>query len=152
MFGKRTFLVRHGRRPTCAVSALCWTAGVAVVTAAADPTPALVAADALLTAAALALLAALARTTDHRRQEVLISTLAIIGRMTVLGVLAQPLGPGCRLGPPGGRDAGRGAHGTRPEPGGHDAPARPPRTRLRVPAAWTETEPAAQTARPDGSA
>lgn len=28
-FGKRTFLLRHGRRTTCAVSAICWTAGSA---------------------------------------------------------------------------------------------------------------------------
>jgi 4-hydroxybenzoate polyprenyltransferase len=35
MFGKRTFLVRHGRGVTCAVSACCWTAGTAVILAAA---------------------------------------------------------------------------------------------------------------------
>src|SRR3954451_16582622 len=31
MFGKRTFLVRHGRRVTCALSALCWVSGTALL-------------------------------------------------------------------------------------------------------------------------
>ena len=29
LFGKRTFLVRHGRRTTCRLSAVLWTAGTA---------------------------------------------------------------------------------------------------------------------------
>ena len=31
LFGKRTFLVRHGRGPTCVLSAVCWVAGTAAL-------------------------------------------------------------------------------------------------------------------------
>jgi 4-hydroxybenzoate polyprenyltransferase len=60
LFGKRTFLVRHGRRWTCAFSACCWLAGTIIMLAAVHrPTLILVAAEAGFLAGALVLLRAL---------------------------------------------------------------------------------------------
>lgn len=90
LFGKRTFLVRHGRLWTCGFSACCWLAGsCAIVAAAHRPTAALAASEAGLLAGALGLLRALARETSARRDEALISAIAIIGRGMVLLLLAH---------------------------------------------------------------
>jgi 4-hydroxybenzoate polyprenyltransferase len=87
MFGKRTFLVRHGRRATCALSVGCWTLGTALLVGA---TPArstvFVVAECTLSAAAIALVVRLARPLSHRTEERVISAVAILGR-TVLTVL-----------------------------------------------------------------
>jgi 4-hydroxybenzoate polyprenyltransferase len=66
LFGKRTFLVRHGRRATCAFSAVCWVAG-----------------------GALLLLRMLATDGGHRRDERLISALAIVGRGLLVILLVR---------------------------------------------------------------
>ena len=55
LFGKRTFLVRHGRAWTCLFSAVCWIAGTVTVVAALGEPPAV-----LLIAYGVALLAVLA--------------------------------------------------------------------------------------------
>lgn len=90
LFGKRTFLVRHGRRRTCVVSACCWTAGTAVVLAATrHPSAALAAAETACTVAALGLLAALARSRSFRRDEGIITAIAIVGRGMILLLLAH---------------------------------------------------------------
>lgn len=90
LFGKRTFLVRHGRGWTCAFSAACWTAGtVALIAADRAPTPATMLAYAVLSTLALALIAALAVAADPRREEALISAIAIAGRGTILVLLAH---------------------------------------------------------------
>lgn len=90
LFGKRTFLVRHGRRWTCVFSAACWTAGaVMLLWAVRAPTPGLVAAYAVHLAIALALLRALAAAPGARREEALVSALAIVGRGMVLALLAH---------------------------------------------------------------
>ena len=90
MFGKRTFLVRHGRRATCVVSGCCWAAGTAAVLAATRQlTPLLAAAEAGCTVAALWLLCALARSRSGRRDEALIAAIAITGRGMILLLLAH---------------------------------------------------------------
>jgi 4-hydroxybenzoate polyprenyltransferase len=90
LFGKRTFLVRRGRRWTCAVSACCWLAGTGVILAALPaPSGSLVVSQLTCLAIALALLASLARSGSARRDESLISAIAITGRGMVLLVLAH---------------------------------------------------------------
>ncbi|MFJ4844369.1 MULTISPECIES: UbiA prenyltransferase family protein [unclassified Streptomyces] len=89
LFGKRTFLVRHGRRATCLFSACCWVAGTAVLIAAARPGPAYAVSTGLCLAGALWLLRALATGPGHRREEALISAIAIVGRGMVLLLLAH---------------------------------------------------------------
>ena len=90
LFGKRTFLVRHGRRPTCLFSAVCLAVGAGVlVTGVQHPTVPLVVGYALGTLAMLGLLAALATDLGHRRDESIISALAIVGRGMLLLLLAH---------------------------------------------------------------
>jgi 4-hydroxybenzoate polyprenyltransferase len=90
LFGKRTFLVRHGRRRTCALSAACWSAGTVVMLAAtARPSGGLVVAEAACLVLVLALLADLSRSRSARRDEFLISALAIAGRGMILLLLAH---------------------------------------------------------------
>ena len=67
MFGKRTFLVRHGRVATCAISACCWAAGTAVILAATRGlTVPLAVAEAACAAVVLVLLYALGRVVRRR--------------------------------------------------------------------------------------
>jgi 4-hydroxybenzoate polyprenyltransferase len=90
LFGKRTFLVRHGRRWTCVFSACCWVAGsVLVLVAVHRPTAALVAAYAGLVAIAVGLLRALAVESGARRDEALVAAIAIVGRGMMLTLLAH---------------------------------------------------------------
>lgn len=94
LFGKRTFLVRHGRRATCTLSMICWGVGIAVAMAAltfpfrsgsflVDDVPL-----AVPSAFALLKIRALSKSADHRRDERLISAIAILGRGTILLLLA----------------------------------------------------------------
>jgi 4-hydroxybenzoate polyprenyltransferase len=90
LFGKRTFLVRHGRPATCALSAVCWCAGCALlVVATPGATWWYAACQVVLTAVAVLLVARLARTTRHRDEERLVSSLAIIGRASVASLFVQ---------------------------------------------------------------
>lgn len=90
LFGKRTFLVRHGRRPTCAFSAVCLTVGAGVLVAGVPhPTGTLVAGYAVGTVVMVGLLAALANDIGHRRDESIIATIAIVGRGMLLLLLAH---------------------------------------------------------------
>jgi 4-hydroxybenzoate polyprenyltransferase len=89
LFGKRTFLVRHGRRATCAVSAGGWIVGSLALLGVRDLTPALVAVHAGWVLTALLLLRGLARDEGPRRDERLISAIAIAGRGMVLTVVAH---------------------------------------------------------------
>ncbi|HEY6747008.1 MAG TPA: UbiA family prenyltransferase [Mycobacteriales bacterium] len=86
LFGKRTFLVRHGRRATCAFSAVCWAAGGALVVLDAEDMAVVTAVGA---AGALMLLRMLATDGGHRRDERLISALAIVGRGLLVVLLVQ---------------------------------------------------------------
>jgi 4-hydroxybenzoate polyprenyltransferase len=90
LFGKRTFLIRHGRAWTCAFSAGCLTAGTGIILAAAHrPTALLIASEAGCLAGTLVALRALARDRGARRDESLITAVAILGRGMVLLLLAH---------------------------------------------------------------
>lgn len=85
MFGKRTFLVRHGRGWTCGFSACCWAVGTALILVAVrHPTVALLASEAVCAAVALGLIRALASGHGVRRDERLISAIAVVGRSMIL--------------------------------------------------------------------
>ena len=89
LFGKRTFLVRHGRRWTCACSATAWVLGSLALGGVRDLSPALVVAQLVWVANALVLLRMLAADRGSRRDESLISALAIVGRGMVVTVVAH---------------------------------------------------------------
>ncbi|GAA4507283.1 hypothetical protein GCM10023191_065510 [Actinoallomurus oryzae] len=90
MFGKRTFLVRHGRVWTCVFSGCCWTAGTALILATARrPSGALLAAETVCLAVALGLIRALAADRGVRRDERLISAIAVVGRSMILLLLGH---------------------------------------------------------------
>jgi 4-hydroxybenzoate polyprenyltransferase len=89
LFGKRTFLVRHGREATCRLSQVCWVLGAATLVAAPGMSVAVAVAEAALLAVALVLLHRLRRDGGPRRDETLISAIAIVGRGMVLAVIAQ---------------------------------------------------------------
>ena len=89
LFGKRTFLVRHGRRATCSFSAVCWVAGSTVVAAIRGATLDLAVAYALFTLLALALLRALSVEAGARRDEALVGAVALVGRGTIVTVIGH---------------------------------------------------------------
>jgi 4-hydroxybenzoate polyprenyltransferase len=84
LFGKRTFLVRHGRPRTCLFSAGCWVAGSVAVMAAVRPSVALLCGYAVSLLAALLLLRALSTETNARREEAIVAAIAIVGRGMIL--------------------------------------------------------------------
>ena len=87
LLGKRTFLVRHGRSATCGLSGGCWLIGLATLAAVRERTPEIGAAYVLYVAAALVLLRALANAAMPRRDELLVSALAICGRGVVASLV-----------------------------------------------------------------
>lgn len=90
LFGKRTFLVRHGRRATCSVSAAAFVAGtVGMLVAIQHLTATLACFEAAFLAGVLASLRALRAEVTARREEALISSIAILGRGMLLLVLAH---------------------------------------------------------------
>lgn len=89
LFGKRTFLVRHGRLWTCRFSGCCWVAGSIMLVAAARPTVYLAGAYAACVGIAVGLLRALSVDGGVRRDERLISAIAIVGRGMVVLLVAH---------------------------------------------------------------
>jgi 4-hydroxybenzoate polyprenyltransferase len=89
LFGKRTFLVRHGRGPTCVLSAVFWVAGASVLLAVRDRTVVLTVSYAAFVVLTLGLLRVLSRSTNARRDEALISAIAIVGRGVVVTLFAH---------------------------------------------------------------
>jgi 4-hydroxybenzoate polyprenyltransferase len=90
LFGKRTFLIRHGRRATCAVSAAAFVTGTAgMLVAIQHVTAPLAGAEAVCLGCVLAALRALGAGPAVRREEALISCIAILGRGMLLLVLAH---------------------------------------------------------------
>jgi 4-hydroxybenzoate polyprenyltransferase len=89
LFGKRTFLVRRGRRATCGFSAMFLVLGVATLPFVRDLTVALTLAYAVLVVATLVLLRALARSTSARRDATLIAAIAILGRGMLVTLYAH---------------------------------------------------------------
>jgi 4-hydroxybenzoate polyprenyltransferase len=88
LYGKRTFLVRHGAWATCAFSATCWLASIATLVALVGLDPTAVALVAFLGCALLAL-----RLLGHEQgfiaQQVEIGAVAAAGRGVVTVVLAH---------------------------------------------------------------
>jgi hypothetical protein len=90
LFGKRTFLIRHGRRVTCTVSACFFLIGnCAVLATVRQVTVLLVVVELVFLAGVLAALRSLAAAPPLRQEEALISAIAILGRGMVLLVLAH---------------------------------------------------------------
>jgi 4-hydroxybenzoate polyprenyltransferase len=89
LFGKRTFLVRHGRRWTCVLSAACWIAGSLTLLEVRGLTRALAATWAAYLMAALWLLRDLSVERGARRDEALISAIAVVGRGMIITLLAH---------------------------------------------------------------
>jgi 4-hydroxybenzoate polyprenyltransferase len=93
LFGKHTFLVRHGRRPTCVVSAMCWIGGSILLSVVRGFTVVLGIALAVELAVELAfvlvLLALLSIDRGARGDEWLVSAIAILGRGTIVVLLAH---------------------------------------------------------------
>jgi 4-hydroxybenzoate polyprenyltransferase len=90
LFGKRTFLVRHGRGVTCTLSGVCWAAGSVVLIAA---TPGLTwwyaGCQVVLATCAVVLVVRLAVCDGHRLEERLVTSLAIVGRGSVAALFAE---------------------------------------------------------------
>lgn len=89
LFGKRTFLVRNGRRATCLVSGAGWVVGSLALAGVRSVTPALLTVQVVWVATALVLLRAVASDRGPHRDERLISAIAIAGRGMVLSVIAH---------------------------------------------------------------
>jgi 4-hydroxybenzoate polyprenyltransferase len=89
LFGKRTFLVRHGRCRTCIFSAAFWSAGTVILATADGVTPTLLGAYAAYFSIVLCLVGALSVDRGRRRDEALISAIAIAGRATMVTLLAH---------------------------------------------------------------
>ena len=89
LFGKRTFLVRYGRRTTCATSAACWVLGSAALLGIGDRSLVLLGAQLVWVVVALVLLRALADDGGARRDEALISAIAVVGRGMLLTLIAH---------------------------------------------------------------
>jgi 4-hydroxybenzoate polyprenyltransferase len=89
LLGKRTFLVRRGRRATCALSAGFWVAGSAALAVLPSLSWTVVVAWSALLTVALLLLAQLASSTSHRRDERLVGAVAVAGRGLLLVLLAH---------------------------------------------------------------
>jgi 4-hydroxybenzoate polyprenyltransferase len=91
LFGKRTFLVRHGRRPTCTFAAVCWSVGTALTLYAVSmrhrPADAFDVTYLAALAGVLVIMRALSFERGVRRDELLISAVAIIGRGQLLVLL-----------------------------------------------------------------
>ena len=90
LFGKRTFLVRHGRRRTCALSAVFMIAGAGILLVGLPhPSTVLVAGYALGTVAMAVALSVLSTDPGPRRDEAVIATIAIVGRGMLVLVFAH---------------------------------------------------------------
>jgi 4-hydroxybenzoate polyprenyltransferase len=89
LFGKRTFLVRHGRVATCRLSATFLVVGVSVLPFVRQLSVALVAAYVVYLVFTLGLLRALARSTSARRDTALIAAIAIFGRGMLVTLYAH---------------------------------------------------------------
>jgi 4-hydroxybenzoate polyprenyltransferase len=87
LLGKRTFLVRHGRAATCALSGVLWVGGSFALLVVPAVSLALALCWFAVTGVAVGILVLLARSSAPRRDEALVSGLAICGRTLVLLLL-----------------------------------------------------------------
>ena len=141
LFGKRTFLVRHGRAATCRLSAACWVVGSATVLAVRGADAVLAVAYGAFVVAALAILRRLAVDRGPHRDERLISAIAILGRgmiVTVIGHLSMTDAGWALVA----RAAGLGAFTLLAVGVALDVALYGHRTRTTVPSDWTTVVPA----------
>ncbi len=90
LFGKRTFLVRHGRRATCLLSVACWIVGTSLlVVATPGATWWYAVCQATLAIVAVLLVLRLAVSDSYRADERSISAVAIVGRASLAAVFVQ---------------------------------------------------------------
>jgi hypothetical protein len=89
LFGKRTFLVRYGRGPTCVASAVCLVTGNIALLAVPGRTVTLTAVHLALTGVAVAFLRALRASRDLRDDEWLVSAIAVVGRGMLVSLLVH---------------------------------------------------------------
>ena len=89
LFGKRTFLLRHGRDRTCQASAACWVAGSVTLVLLFPWRSALVGVVAVLMVCALHGLYRLAAASDPVAEQVIIGAIAQRGRGMGIALLAQ---------------------------------------------------------------
>lgn len=89
LFGKRTFLLRRGRRRTVGLAGACWLAGTAVLAAATSPTGPSSVALAMPSLATIVVLVALVRSTSARRDAALVMGAAVLGRTTLVVLVAH---------------------------------------------------------------
>jgi 4-hydroxybenzoate polyprenyltransferase len=89
LYGKRTFLLRHGRTATCRTSAACWVAGTTALLALVPLRSMLVGAFAGYLGCALHGLRRLAAATDHAEEQVTIVAIAQVGRGMCITLLAH---------------------------------------------------------------
>lgn len=89
LFGKRTFLVRHGRHMTCAFSAACWIAGTGALVVLAPLPSIVIAVFGGYLACVLYGLYVLARGEGHLPGQVVIGAIARIGRGMSISLLAH---------------------------------------------------------------
>ena len=88
MFGKRTFLLRRGRRVTCMVSAACWTAGSATLLLLIPVASPVIAAFALFLGCALYGLHQLGQDSSRFEEWAIIAAIAMVGRGMAVTLLA----------------------------------------------------------------
>ena len=89
LFGKRTFLVRYGRGPTCTLSAGCLLASNLALLGVPGHNVAFTAVNLTLSAIAAVFVGELVPTIDRRREEWLVSAIAILGRGMLVSVLVH---------------------------------------------------------------
>jgi 4-hydroxybenzoate polyprenyltransferase len=89
LYGKRTFLLRHGRTATCRASAACWALGTVALLAIVPMRSMLVVAFVLYLGCALHGLRRLAQATDHVEEQVTIVAIAQVGRGMCITLLAH---------------------------------------------------------------
>jgi len=89
LFGKRTFLLRHGRVTTCVLSMVSLIVGVSTLVFVRQVSIALVGCYAALLIVTLVWLRALATSTSARRDESLIAGIAIVGRGMLVTLYAH---------------------------------------------------------------
>lgn len=89
LFGKRTFLLRHGRRATCLVSAACWVAGAASLLLLVPLASPVLAGFVVFVAAALYGLRELAKEASRFEEWAIVAAIAMIGRGMAVTLLAH---------------------------------------------------------------
>ena len=89
LFGKRTFLIRHGRESTCMFSAACWIAGCGALIAIVPVRSVLIGVIGAYLVCVLHGLYLLARADGSVAEQVIIGAIALVGRAMCITLLAH---------------------------------------------------------------